>query len=617
MKIFGFNFGAAKPQGLPPLPQDVVRKAAAMLTRMGIQPNSNGPGMGRAFEELNEKMFRAYDGAITTAYNVGFRSTYGSSDAEIMSSLYTVRARCRTIAKDTPHGKNMIRTLENNVIGHRGFKLKMRLGKKNGQGKFVPETELNDELERLYKESGRPENFTVRRNMSRIDAWRIMEASAYRDGFILARHRRGFSNPSGYAIELIEGDRLQESYMGKTPENNQIRFSVELDEWKAPVAYWILTRHPGDPFGSSDAREPQLWRERVDAKDIILYNNAASRAEQTIGFPEMDSVIQHMFRDNQYETAMTLAAIASCCKPYWIEKTIPTGMTYTAEEFGQWIAQVNAAMVAGPSGTNGQGISSGTVASQQGIGARSSTEVPAGTREYNYGEALRQLDPKFPIEAASSFKRDNSHAVAAGAGMSFQSLTGMFDNLGFSASRLSRLPEQDNFMMRQERFIDYVARPEWRERVRGYIMAGKLNVPLSRLDEIVESSCFIGKRWADTNPLQDVQARILQKEAREISAQQVQDELENGQSLDELYQQIEEDQDLQELHNLNPIEENDVTQPTVSKGEPGQTVPAPSDAAQPPSKTKTHNPVRSRGIGGQVLALLGMQGDGRNGLDKH
>lgn len=615
MKIFGFNFGRSQPQGLPPLPQDVVQNVAAMLQRQGVRPQISGDlrDIHRGVQDMNEKMFRAYDGAITTAYNTGFRSTYGSSDAEIMSSLYTVRGRCRTIGKDTPHGKNIIRTLENNVIGHRGFKLKMRLKDKSGK----PDKTLNKEIEDIYRLAGRPENFTVRGNMSRVDAFCIMEVSAFRDGFIMLRHHRGFPhNDFGYAEELLEGDRLQESYMGRADgSGNQIRFSVELDEYFRPVAYWVLTRHPGDPFGTSDPRNSNTWRERILAKDITLYNNRMQRAEQTIGFPEMDNVIQHMFRDNQYETAMTLAAIASCCKPYWIKKTIPTGMNFTAEEYGQWVNQISAAYVAGPQGTNGNGPTSGIVARQEGISPRSTTEVPAGTREFNFGEELMQTDPKFPIEAASDFKRDNGHAVAAGVGMSFQEVTGMFDNLGFSAARLSRLPSQANYMMRQVHFIDMIVRPNFKETIRAAIMVGKCSAPMSQLEDIVESAHWTGVRWPDTNPLQDVQARILQSEAKEISPQQVQDDLEGGKDLDDLYEEMEEAQELQQEHNLIPDEEADVTRPTVSKGEPGQTVPA-ADAngnAQPPAKTKTHNPVRRRGIRPGVLDLLALQGDGRNG----
>ena len=627
MNILGFHFGrSAAPvgSGLSQSQRVAIVRSAAMdlLQKEGFELDASGGIRSATMREIksaNASMFRAYEGAITDSYNVGFRSTYGSSDAEIMSSLYQVRGRARTIAKDTPHGKNIVRNVENNVVGHRGFRLKMRLGKKAKSGnkdKFTPETDLNEEIERLYKLAGKPENFTVRRNMSRMAAFRIMEASAFRDGFIMLRHHRGFIyNDFSYAVELLEGDRLQDSYMGRADiTGNPIRFSIELHPiYKFPVAFWILSRHPGDPFGSYPSESSNVWRERIDADEIILYNNLADRAEQTIGFPELDSGIQHMFRDAQYEKAMTLAAIASCCKPFWIEKLFPTGMNFDAELFNDFVTNASA-RVAAQMGETDAGLGSGAAARQQGIGARTSTEVPAGTKVMEWGEKLQQIDPKFPIEAASGFKRDNLHAVAASVGQSYQQVSGDFQNLGFSASRASQLPQQDNYKVRQEHFKDMVVIPEFRERIRAAIMAGMLKAPMSRLDEIVECAHFQGVRWPFVNPLQDVQATILQLEAGLVSRQQVQNELEDGVSIEDLYRMIEEDKECQEEHGLD-LDSEDVTKPTVKQGLPGEVLPAPSDAAQPASATKLANPVRRRGMSTLTANLLAMQGDGGASLN--
>src|SRR5208282_2982076 len=159
----------------------------------------------RGVLELNDKMGRSYDAAVTTNWNRDFRGTFTSANSEVLSSDYTVRARARTVAKDTPQGKAVIRTFQNNVVGYNPFKLDMRLGawKKQRQpdsgqlvDTFVEEVEVNRAVEAEWEIFGQGENYTIKRDMCRMEAWRIMEASAIRDGYVLQRHRRGFpGNP--------------------------------------------------------------------------------------------------------------------------------------------------------------------------------------------------------------------------------------------------------------------------------------------------------------------------------------------------------------------------------------------------------------------------------------
>lgn len=641
MNFLGFKFGGSKSPGPSPspaaphirsigpdFPKEVINAAAMQLLRIGMESDGKGgvqSAATRMVRELNDPMIRAYDAAVTTPYDNGFYSTYGSADAEIQSSLYTVRGRTRTLCKDTPHGKSIIRGYQNNVIGHRGFRLNMRLGKQAKSGnkkKFIPNQDLNDEIELLYKNTGKPKNWGVAGDLSRMAAYRIMEASAIRDGFILLRHWKGFPNKYGYAAQLLEGDRLQESYLGRAPNsNNEIRFSCELDIWKRKVAYWVLSRHPGDPFCGAPLRDSNVWRERIPADEIILYSNMADRAEQTVGFPELDSIAKPLYRDQQYATALTLAAIGACCKPFWIKKAFPTGMTFTSEQMNALIGEVSDAMRYGPGGVIGNGPSSGTLSRQEGLSAPVSNELPASTRIYNYGEELMQTSAQdgFPVEAAVGFKKDNLHMIAAGSGISYQLLSMCYDNLGFSATRACQVPQQDHFKVRQANFRDMVVEPEFEERVRCAIMCGKCSAPMEMLDAICEGAHWLGTRWPFINPLQDIQATILQLEAGLISPQQVLAEMEDGVSMEHVYQLLEEARDAQEDHGLDFTDEQ-ATKPTVKSGEVEETLPEPS-SAQPPSATKTANPVRRNRhkvrISPEIMRMIEAQGDGTHNGNGH
>lgn len=623
MKFSLFNFDTTR--GAP----DTTRAAAVMGSMLRPPMPAVRPEFAqvtREFQELNRKMIRAYDAAITTNFNADFKSTYGAANTEIFSSKFQARGRARTLAKDTPHGKAIIRTFQNDVVGDDPFRLDMRIGswvkdEATGQQKFVEECETNRMIEEAWERFGWPENFTVRKNMSRMEAFRIMEGSAVRDGSILLRHHRFFPhNEFGYAVELLEEDRLQESFMGKSPSNgkfgagNPIRFSIERDpKYQFPLAYWILTRHPQEFFGFSGP-STQVWREQVPAADIIHFNNLRDRAEQDIGFTELDATVQSLWRNWQYDKALTFAAVASCCKPFWIKKTIPTGMQFTADQFEQMVALMAGApgstAPAGP--TDG---SAGVAGKQQGIAQRASTETPASTIEMEFGQELMQVDPKFPIEAAHEFRGDNLRDIAVGSGMSYQDISGDFQNLGFAAALMCQRPKQDYCKVRQNHFKDSAVRLVFREWLKSSILNGVLDLDIARMEEYVAAARFKGKRWAFVNPLVEAQTLIIMLEAGIMAPQQVQDRLPDGVSIEDLYTMIAEAKDEQEKHGLD-FRGADATRPGPDGGEPDEEPPTGDgngNGKPTKPKRKVGNPVRSLRTATMTRDLMLMQGDGRNG----
>jgi len=337
--------------------------------------------------------------------------------------------------------------------------------------------------------------------------------------------------------------------------------------------------------------------------------------------------VQSLWRLFQYEKALTYAAISSCMKPYWIKKNIPTGMQFTSDDIGKFLERLNDGQIGG-AGAPIDGVAptdANLVARQQGLMQRGSTDVPGSTLNLDYGLELMQTDPKFPIEAAHEFRQDNQRDIAVASGVSYQDVSGDFQNLGFAAALMCQTPKQDHCKIRQRNFIDHPVRKTFREWLRNAILSGiferKYGVQMSilNLEDYVQSAYWKGKRWAFVNPLVQAQTLIILMEANILSPQQVQDQLPDGLPIEELYTLIKEAKDDAAKKGIM-VDTFDVTRPTIGKGEPGQTVPDPladdGNSAQPTPKTKPGNPVRSRRkarIAPEVLALIDQQGDGRNG----
>jgi capsid protein len=358
---------------------------------------------------------------------------------------------------------------------------------------------------------------------------------------------------------------------------------------------------------------------RFDAKDIIAFHNLRDRAEQDVGFTELDASVQSLWRLFQYEKALTYAAIASCMKPFWIKKNLPTGINFaaTTDEMASFLEKLQGGNDAG--GGNNAADPNNPVQRNQGLKQRMSTETPGATLELDYGLELMQTDPKFPIEASHEFRQDNQRDIAVATGTSYQDISGDFQNLGFAAALMCQTPKQDYCKIRQRNFIDCVVRPIFREWLNQQILDGtieqKYGVVLRKdeLDQYLAAAKFKGKRWAFVNPLVQAQTLIIMLEAGIMSPQQVQDQLPDGVSIETLYTMIAEAKSEQEKHGLN-FEDSDVTKPDVQKGVPGEVKPTPQEGGeQTPAKTKTGNPVRRRkktDIAPATLALIEQQGDG-------
>ena len=537
---------------LPPIkPQYILREdvSAEQISRANEQIRT----FARMKEQVGglmdsaSRLQRSYDAGVTTAFNADFKGTYGTANTEIFMDFYKVWARARTLAKDTPQGKAILRTHRNNIVGHDPFKLTMKVGStiekphpKSGQmvKVFEAENDVNQLIESEWKQQGLPENFTVRGTISSLEAFNQMVNEAKTIGSVLIRLWDDFpNNESRFAVDLLESDRLQPNYMGKSAkgdkfgEGNPIRGSIEYHpKWNYPLAYWILTRHPGEGYVQNNyvgGGDKEWVREQVPAANIIHFNNLRDRAEQEFGFTEMDACIQAIWRLFQYQKALTYAAISSCMKVFWIKKNYPTGMSFTPDEFGTMVEKFSEGSGLPSALAGGDGVQR-----QQGIQQRRSTETPGATLELDYGLELMQTDPRFPIEAAHEFRMDNDKEIAAAAAVSYSDLTGDFQSLGYIAAQMSQRPSRDEAMVFQEHMIMVAVSRIFKRWLRAACMNGVLDGLASRQKEILRAAHFHGKRFPFTDELREVQALVLKLDAKLISPQRAQDMMPDGDDIE-------------------------------------------------------------------------------------
>lgn len=519
---------------------------------------------GEHNRKMRETMGRTYDAAVTTNLNTDFGISITSANAEIFTSIMGARSRARRLERDNPYVYGILNSYRDNVGGHEPFRLQMKVGKFDAKGKFHEETDTCRLIETAWKKYCRPENFTVCQTMSFAEtSWQAISA-VVRDGGILARHHRFFpNNPFGYAIEPIETDCLDHFYMrAKQPGVNEIRFSIELNNYKAPVAYHILTRHPGDVFANSNDAK---YRERVPASDIVALWDIRTRAGQLVGMPRFASIIQRLHRIDQFDIAHVTAAIWASCKPFFMTQDMPTAEEYVPDAIRNALNTVD-----------GWGAAAGD---------KFSSSEPATGEVLPYGMKPVLIDPNFPIESAPDFKKDNLRGVAAGSSVPYHIIGNDLEGVNFSSGRLGLQQYQATCKSLQNHIIANYCHPVFNNWIAESIANGALDLPMSRIEEFRDAACFLGVRWPYVNPLQDAQADILRLEAGLTSPTEIISNSDRGGDAEKVASEIAADREAYTSHSLDFWTE-DVSDPTIKKGAPNQPQPKSGDAETPAAGKK-------------------------------
>ena len=604
-------------------------------------------GAVRAVADMNTRLVRSYEAALTTGLDADWLGTYGSANTEILPSKFSVRARERTLTKDHAHGRAIPQIIADNVVGDDPFELEMTVmreptaaeanelncpacgcvfdGSKNPEiamgsvacpncqnpahqddtsDDMVEDTDVNDAIECWWKKFIWMENFTVNGNMSFIEALRVIIIGTVSPGNVVCREYQGFGlNGFGYAIDLLEEDRLQETYVGSY-NGNPIRGSMEFDKNfpRRCVAYWLMTRHPGEFFspglGDTGRNGEQFFRERIAADEIILFCNLRERPEQDRGMSNLAAAMPAQWKKEQYARSLTVAAICSCIRAFVIEKKMPTGIEMPPELQTAWRN-----IMANVSGGSNSGDD--PAQTQQGAGMPVKTMKPGQERELPWGYEAKVLAPEFPIAAAHEFIQDLLREIAVGTDVPFQELSGDYQNLGFMAALSCKQPFQRKMRVRQNVFKEHLRRI-FKNALRNSIMVGWFDrncdaavadkILISRLDEFVDAHEFKAQQFEFINPMVQMQGLIIGGEAGIYSDQRIQDIVPGGMKVEKLYKELAKERKMKMKLGL-PLNE-EVTQPQINKegsAPPGTEIPEPAEldengAAKAPSQKKVARP---------------------------
>jgi lambda family phage portal protein len=220
------------------------------------------------------------------------------------------------------------------------------------------------------------------------------------------------------ALELIEAERLADEFTAPVPggAGPNVRLGVEGDAFGRPTAYWIREVHPG-ALRITPEQTARLIR--VPAADII-HIRIIDRWPQTRGEPWLHAVLRKLNDLEEYSGAELVAARMSANYFATIESAQDDPLP-DAKKADDGSKQINI--------------------------------EPGVIEQLTPGDKLEFHTPNRPNTALDPFMRYMLREVAAGTGVSYESLSRDYSQSNYSSSRLALLDDRDLWRVLQAWWI--------------------------------------------------------------------------------------------------------------------------------------------------------------------
>lgn len=422
---------------------------------------------------------RGFDGARNDHITAGFLATNSSIDDDIRSASDRLRGRSRNLAQNNDYMRKFLRMCEVNVVGPHGFIFKS-LARDQVGDTARPDNAARDVIERHFGLWSRPGGgCDIARRNSLAGLLKLGIKGAAREGEYLFRKVRGAAarNPYNFALQLLDVDRLDVQRNGEF-NGNAVIMGVEIDGYGAPVAYHLLTQHPG----ALTYVMPRGQRyERVPAEDIF-HGFIADRPEQRRGVPWAHTAMTRLEMLGKFQTAALVAARKGAETVGVLERTLDADVP---EPGGSPIGERDAA--------------TGNVYEES---------LPGTWDTLPYGYSAKAFDSKYPDQVFGQFVKDALRGVASGLGVAYNGIANDLEGVNYSSIRAGVLEERDCWIELQNWMIEQLVTPIFHEWLSLALLAGAITYPLGsalpaiKLDKFAEHR-FIGRRWAWVDPEKD------------------------------------------------------------------------------------------------------------------
>lgn len=368
-------------------------------------------GLDRARARHTLDQFRKYDAASRGKRAKGWQTSGSSADNEINVTGSIIRNRARGMVRNNPYIRKAVRVVRTSVVGS-GIKLAIR-------SKQTANARRAKQLWKQWAESTACD-FMGRKNLYGIQ--RLVINAVYVDGEVFIRRRRNAKKEIPFELQVLEADFLDTTKNYSKLENGgRIDHGIETDAEGRKVAYWMYQQHPHDNT---------VWRSLVSVRvpaDEVLHIYSEERPGQLRGVSQLVASMFRLRDFDEYEDAQLIRQKIAAC-------------------FAAFVTGDGEVRPGDPDADGGlplERVEPGIIEYLP-PGKQVTFGNPPETR--NYDEYARKI----------------LQGAAAGAGLTYESLTGDLSNVNFSSGRMGWI-EMNRFVKewQEDQMILQLCMPVW------------------------------------------------------------------------------------------------------------------------------------------------------------
>lgn len=441
-----------------------------------------------------------------------FSGFTASQDAMIFASLSRMRGRSRQLAADNDYARRFFKLCRSNVVGSQGIGLQVRAIERETKDGIEFDDTANRLIENGWWDWAKKKHCTIDGRLSLIDVLQLNVETAAKDGEIFVRKIKGKidGNPYGFALQLIEADHVDENYNKVLANGNKIRMGIEFNKWNKPVAYHVLTKHPGDNFITSASRTEY---ERIPASEMV-HLFTSERVSQSRGLPWILSAMRRFKMLGVYEENELVAAGVAASKMGFFKSEDGEGYTGTdKDEDGNLITEAEPGLF---------------------------EQLPAGVDFVPW-------DPQHPTSSFPFFVKAMLRGGASGLGVSYNTLANDLEGVNFSSIRQGALEDRELWRLLQTWLIEHFLDDIFEDWLAMAMTTGKIPLPLTKFEKF-NKPVWRPRGWSWVDPLKEVKSNREAMDGLIRSGQDVASE--QGQDIEEVYAQLAREKKLRAKYGL-------------------------------------------------------------------
>ena len=445
---------------------------------------------------------RAYAGIGTGRLFADFVASERSADSELRSAIKELRNRSRDLANNNEYARRYFELLKVNVIGDKGVFYQSKAIDSIGQ----LDQSGNRAIEDAFKMWGKYKHPTVCGKMSWIDVQKLAIEMLAKDGEAFIIKHRAAKFHDSFALEFVEADQVDEQLNRREENGNQIRMGIEVDKFKRPVAYHLLTYHPGDYDFTTSSVSPK--HTRIAAENVIhLFKQV--RPGQTRGEPWLTPAIPAIKQLGAFREAAVINARVGASKMGFFK-------VQGSDDY-----QDNSPIISAEPGTF--------------------HTLPQGVD-------FTAFEPAFPSNEFDSFHKSILRGIASGLGVSYTSLSNDLEATSYSSIRQGALEERDFYRNMTSFVIEHFVRPVFDAWLEAAMEMNAFGIPLRQFNRFSAAAEFRGRGFSWVDPLKEMNASVVGLKNGILSLGHIAGQY--GMDSEELLSQIARDKQLAEQFNV-------------------------------------------------------------------